>query len=167
MKKQYNRYISPSYTELTKLGYKITSIKEESTIGIYNAFASQLSPYRKYVNNYYNQYGFRQPMLRAILIYAYTLDNMQQFEHKLDNGLYNAVLAIVRLIMVANKNCITKEDTEFIRFNSKFVISIIDAIELYCKEEAIQVSNSRKPIEPYDASSGWYSKLLLKNNTVM
>ena len=158
-------YLAPKITELKELGYYQQYVSYDATNEMIAYLTSYGNPFSEITHKYlcHHSNSIVHPTRVAIAIYAYGLNNIQQFGNKLDNALYQSALNFYRHMIARVKKHEQIEGLQ--RYHMHEWMNLADAIYTNCKHDAESIANRSNPdTKKYDASNGWYSKLL-KNKT--
>ena len=159
------KYLPPLKSELRTLGYLRRYVSYGATDAIIANLTAPTNKLAYIAIDYYNQYNTIVNVVRhPIGVFAYGINNLNQFGDSLENVVYQSALILYRrLIMHYNLKYPNNRYTKAIP--NKLIQSLADTIYQHCYIDAsIIATEIRHKTNPPDVSNGWYAKLLAKKN---
>ena len=157
-------YFAPKYKELKSLRYYVPLPSKETSDSLLSVFTAIGSPYAKHCTQYVDcTNNFIVPTQVAISILSYGVNNLPQFGNRLDNVLLQCIISTNRQVTqrLVNKKLIDRSYRPMsIQWNNNNTDAVYEALQKEANLLADKVAGRTKQ---YDASNGWYAKMLAKN----
>lgn len=129
-------FMTPKYKEMKQMGYFIPWTNQRAQDIVFKAFTMPSSPYTKIAHAFRDRYSFNEPTQRVLMSFAYTLDNMQQFKHTLDNGLISSHAMASNLFLARYNMFLTDTKLDYIAPSDKYLSRWLDIISLELLDDA-------------------------------
>jgi len=152
---KFNHYMMPSYPEIKEMGYTPQYIDPKISTELFKMLIMIGSPFAKYAQWYMGKYGnVLELSSKAISIYAYGIDNLQQFGREEKEVAYHSLKQCTNTIMFRYNKYSGQKAVTYIKYNQKFVEQAISVlIDILDKEAREQILRTKGNVIPY-----WFEK---------
>jgi hypothetical protein len=156
-----SQYRAPKYPELKKLGYTQQFVSYKATNEIIAHLTSYAHPLAKEVNLYLslNKNSLAHPVRASTALYAYGLDNINQFGGTLDSVLTQCSHRLISNILA--KNIYHREHRRII-VPGKYILALNDIIYDVCRFDADMILRNLNATPYIPSPDSWYVKLCNK-----